>query len=150
VTRVVLLDAGPLGALSNPRASPGTLRIRRWLDALLAQRIVVLVPEITDYEVRRELLRLGSRAGLQRLNRLQVMLGYVPITTEAMLQAASFWAAARQQGRPTAADHALDGDVILAGQATVLARGGDAVVVATNNVEHLSRFVDARRWDEIT
>jgi predicted nucleic acid-binding protein len=139
-----------LGALANPRATPETVRYRRWLDALLAQGVTVLVSEIADYEVRRELLRLDKRAALRRLDRLQATLGYVPINTETMLQAAAFWAAARKQGRPTAAPQALDGDVILAAQASILARGGDAVVVATTNVGHLSHFVDARLWDEIT
>jgi hypothetical protein len=73
----------------------------------------------------------------------------MPITTEAMLQAAAYWAEARRQGRPTADGHALDGDVILAAQARTLAREGHEVVVATTNVAHLSRFVDARLWEEI-
>jgi predicted nucleic acid-binding protein len=149
MNRWVLLDAGPLGALANPRASSETLRYRRWLDALLAQGAAVLVPEVTDDEVRRELLRLGKRAGVRRLDRLKLTLGYVPISTEAMLLAAEFWAEARRQGRPTAGAQALDGDVILAAQASLLARGGDAVMVATTNVGHLARFVDARLWEEI-
>lgn len=150
MTRIVLLDAGPLGALCNPRASPATLRHRRWLDALVALGVVVLVPEIADYEVRRELLRLGNRAALQRLNRLLMTLGYLPITTAAMFQAAMFWAEARRRGQPTAAAQSLDGDVILAAQAAVLARHGDEVVIATSNVGHLGQFVDVRPWDEIT
>jgi hypothetical protein len=149
VSRFILLGAGPLGGLTNPQASPATLRHQVWLDALLALGVIVLVPEIADYEVRRELVRSEKSAGIRRLDRLQVTLGYLPITTEAMLQAAAFWAMARQQGRPTAADHALDGDVILAAQAAVLARRGDEVVIATTNVAHLRRFVDARLWDEI-
>jgi hypothetical protein len=37
-----------------------------------------------------------------------------------MLQAAEFWAEARREGIPTADPKALDGDVILAAQATVI------------------------------
>ena len=62
---------------------------------------------------------------------------------------AEFWAAAREQGRPNAADHALDGDMILAGQAATLDAGADDLVIATTNVKHLSQFVPAEVWTEI-
>ena len=94
-------------------------------------------------ELRRELLRAEKVAGLRRLDALVEALDYLPITTAAMRQAAVFWAEARRQGRPTADDKALDGDVILAAQA-VLAKTEDGVaIVATENVGHLSRFVTA-------
>lgn len=57
------------------------------------------------------------------------------------------WAKARQQGQPTAGDKALDGDVILAGQAMTL-KASD-VLIATTNVGHLSRFVPAEIWQNI-
>jgi hypothetical protein len=101
------------------------------------------------YEVRRELLRAGRLRGIAHLDRAKTTLEYVPITTAAMLQAADFWAQARQQGQPTAPDLALDGDVILAAQALLLAQQGDPVVIATTNVGHLSRFVPAQRWQDI-
>jgi hypothetical protein len=65
-------------------------------------------------------------------------------------EAASLWAIARQQGRPTAVDAALDIDVIFAAQAKGIERDGHEVGIATTNVAHLARFVDARRWDVIT
>ena len=55
----------------------------------------ILVPEIADYEVRRELIRAGKTKGLARLDELKMTLGYLPITTAAMLKAAEFWAYAR-------------------------------------------------------
>jgi predicted nucleic acid-binding protein len=119
------------------------------MEALMANGVAVLIPEIADYEVRRELLRAQKHAGIARLDALKARIGYAPITTEAMLLAAEFWAQARRQGRPTTDDRALDGDVILAAQATVLGRGGDAVVIATTNVGHLGRFADARNWEAI-
>jgi hypothetical protein len=67
-----------------------------------------------------------------------------------MLQAAAFWADARRQGQPTADDRDLDADVILAAQARALEDDMDGeVIVATTNVAHLARFVDARHWSEI-
>ena len=106
-----------------------------------------MVPEITDYEVRRELIRARRTTGIARLDALIAHIGYLAITTSAMRQAATFWAEARQRGQPTAADAALDGDVILAVQAATLDRRD--VIVATTNTRHLSRFVDAALWSNI-
>jgi predicted nucleic acid-binding protein len=105
-----------------------------------------MLPEIADYEVRRELLRAGKVAGIRRLDQLKATIAYRPITTEVMLKAAEFWAEARRRGRPTADPKALDGDVILAAQATLVADEGNEVIIATTNVGHLSQFVDAREW----
>lgn len=69
---------------------------------------------------------------------------YAPLTTEVMLKAAELWAEARRRGQPTADPKELDGDVILAAQA--LQAGA---VVATDNVGHLSLFVEAKSWREI-
>lgn len=106
-----------------------------------------MVPEIADYEVRRELVRARKDRGIARLDAIIEQVEYLPLNTSAMRQAAMFWAEARQQGRPTAADPALDGDVILAAQAATLGRAG--VIVATTNVRHLSRFVPAELWPDI-
>jgi hypothetical protein len=74
-------------------------------------------------------------------------LGFVPIISDAMLQAAEFWADARRRGRPTAGNESLDADVILAAQAATLS--GKMVVVASTNPRHLSRFVPAKHWQDI-
>ena len=62
---VVLLDAGPLGLISHPRARQ---EIVEWLARQLAAGVTVLIPEIADYEVRRELLRAGRSKGVKRLD----------------------------------------------------------------------------------
>ena len=142
----VLLDAGPLGMISHPRPNP---TIVAWLRRLLAAGVKVVVPEIADYEVRRELLRVNRQKGVQRLDDLKAVLGYAPITTPIMLKAAEFWAVARNQGFPTADDVALDADVILAAQAILLEESEDEVVIVTTNVGHLAHFADARKWDEV-
>jgi predicted nucleic acid-binding protein len=149
MSTLVCLDTGPLGMVTNPRATAQTDRCTRWLEGLLARGARVLIPEIADYELRRELLRADKVAGLRRLDALVATLEYLPLTTAMMRQAARFWAEARQQGRPTADDKALDGDVILAAQALLTTTDDDTVIVATDNVGHLTRFVPAYRWWEI-
>ena len=146
---IVVLDTGPLGLVSNPKASPDNDACRQWLDNLVAQGRRVVVPEVVDYEVRRELLRAGKTNGIVRLNTIQAALEYVPITTSAMLLAADLWAQARQQGQPTADIHALDGDVILCAQALTLGVPANEIVVATLNVGHLARFITAKPWQDI-
>jgi predicted nucleic acid-binding protein len=144
VVETVLLDAGPLGMISHPRP---TSEIVVWLSRLLAAGVKVLVPEVADYEVRRELLRARRAKGVKRLDDLKVALGFVPITSAAMLQAAQFWAEARRKGRPTAHHESLDADAILAAQAATMS--GDRVVIASTNPKHLARFVPAKQWNEI-
>jgi predicted nucleic acid-binding protein len=149
MSTLVCLDTGPLGMVTNPRATVQTDRCTQWLEGLLARGVRVLIPEIADYELRRELLRADKVAGLRRLDALVSTLEYLPLTTAMMRQAAQFWAEARRQGRPTADDKALDGDVILAAQALLTSTDDDPVIVATDNVGHLARFVPAYRWWEI-
>ena len=149
MSMVVLLDSGPLGLVTNPKGSSESLNCSRWLQSLLMRRIEVRIPEIADYEVRRELLRADKVKGIERLDAFRKLVGYVPITTQTMLIAATFWAQVRKQGKPTADNKALDGDVILAAQATIIASEGYDVVIATTNVGHLSRLADAREWRNI-
>ena len=109
------------------------------------------VPEIADYEIRRELLRAGREFGIARLGELCAIFEYLPLTTEVMHDAASLWADARNAGRSTAHPHALDGDVILAAQArsAQIEMAPEPVVIATTNVAHLARYTDARLWTDI-
>lgn len=146
----VVLDTGPLGILSNPRDTPDTLRARAWLVDLQAAGRHVILPEIADYEARRDLIRGNKWVGIARLDLLGRELEYLALTTPAMRLAAEFWALARSSGRPTAADPALDGDVILAAQAALVADRGSLVVVATTNVSHLGQYVHARHWLDIS
>lgn len=150
MSRLILLDSGPLGLVTHPKASPENDACNQWMQARLKGGDSVLVPAIADYEVRRELLRAGKTKGIAKLDALKATTGYVPLTTEMLLKAAEFWAQARNMGKPTAPDAALDGDMILVGQAAVLAASGQQVIIATTNVKHLSLFADARLWRNIT
>lgn len=141
MNRPIVLDAGPLGRIAHPRPNK---EIILWLQTILSAGATVIVPEITDYEVRRNLLLAGLTLSVERLDALKESLVYLPLQTEVMLKAAGLWAEARKLGQPTADPKALDGDVILAAQ--VLSVGG---IIATENVGHLSRFVEAYHWTDI-
>jgi predicted nucleic acid-binding protein len=147
MSRVILLDTGPLGLVTHPRDHHGA---GPWLARLLLQRAIVRIPEIADYELRRELLRARKTRSIDRLDGLKQTLGYLPLDTNTMLLAAELWARARHSGRPLADDAALDGDVILAAQAQTLAAGGHEVVIATTNTRHLATLVDARLWSDVS
>ncbi len=147
---LVLLDAGPLGLITNPRATPDNQQCKQWFASLSTSGIRVLVPEIADYEVRRELIRADKQRGITRFDQLKMTAGYVPLTTATMLHAAELWAQARRQGLPTADPKELDADTILAAQAILLRRPDDIVVIATTNVGHLQRFTTADHWQNLT
>jgi predicted nucleic acid-binding protein len=147
---IVLLDSGPLGLATQPVGGTDARLASIWLESLLREGMIVAIPEIADFEVRRELIRARKALGIEKLDRLAHQLTYLPISTPVMRRAAELWARARQQGRPTADRHALDADMIVSAQANVAADAmGDSVVVATTNVGHLSQFADARRWQDI-
>jgi predicted nucleic acid-binding protein len=149
MSRLILLDSGPLGMATNPKAKGIPLECQQWLRSLLQRGEKVAIPEIADYEVRRELIRAGLLQSLRRLDNLKQTLEYIPIQTDTMLLAANLWAEARLTGQPTADPKALDGDVILSAQARLLCDNTTAIVIATTNVAHLSRFITALDWQSI-
>ena len=141
MTKPILLDSGPLGRIAHPRPNP---EIAEWFERVLDSGAAVMLPEIADYEVRRSFLLAGLSRSVDRLDRLKEVLIYLPLTTDIMLRAAELWAKARRSGHPTADPKELDGDVILAAQAE---KAG--AVVATENIGHLSLFVEAKDWRDI-
>ncbi|WP_287297683.1 nuclease [Moorena sp. SIO2C4] len=144
---VIVLDAGPVGLITNPKLSAQSVACAQWLQTHLTSGSRVIIPEIVDYEIRRELLRAKKTKGIARLDDLTKLIEYLPIRTVAMGQAAQLWAQARQQGQPTAGDKTIDADMILVAQAMTL--GVPDVVIATTNVGHLSRFIAAELWQNI-
>jgi len=127
---------------------PAAEACRGWLAERVRSGIQVLVPEIADYEVRRELIRLGHVQALQRLDAfiLAVPGRYLGITTIAMKRAAELWAEARRQGVPTADPKVLDGDVILAAQALTSGHAIADIAVASSNPIHIRRFIASDLW----
>lgn len=145
MNRVILLDSGPLGMVCHPKANQSIIT---WFSERLKAKSDIRIPEISDYEVRRKLIRANLTTSIARLDKLQSNLQQ-PLNTETMHLAAALWADMRKQGQPTADDKALDGDVILAAQTILLARTGLKVIVATANVAHLSLMVSAEKWEKI-
>jgi hypothetical protein len=87
---------------------------RQWAATVQAAGRHVVVPEIPDYEVRRELLPANKSRSLALPDQLAQQLDYLPLTTAALRKAAELW------------------------------------IVATGNVAHVSRFVPAELWQNIS
>lgn len=149
--QAVLLDTHPLSLVCQRHGKPDADACRHWLAGCLRAGLRVYVPEVADYEVRRELIRARRASSIARLDRFSVLAPgrYMAITTAAMRRAAELWAESRQAGAPTADPQALDGDVILAGQALTMGLPASDLVIATSNPRHISRFVSADLWQNI-
>ena len=155
---IVLLDSGVLGLLCSPIRDISQPEIsevyqcKKWLESLLARSVFVVTSEISDYEVRRELIRIKSE-GLETLDNLKNVFDFLPVTTEVLTKAAEFWAEARQNHIPTAEDKNIDADMIISAQWSILCEEypGQGVFVATTNLKHLQIFVgeNALEWRDI-
>ena len=148
MSRIIVLDSGPVGLLTRRRDLPLADECRHWLRRLVEGGVRVALPEIVDYEIRRELLRLRSASAISRLDRLAYEVEYIPLTTNAVRRAATLWAELRWQGRPTAGERDLDIDVILCSQ--VLEYNVPDTIVATTNVRHIDQILTARLWQDIS
>jgi toxin FitB len=126
VNKPVVLDAGPLGRIAHPRPNR---QIAEWYKLLAGSGVEIIVAEVADYEVRRNLLLEGLDRSVERLDELKQELTYLPLTTAHVLKAAELWAMARRVGQPTADPKELDCDVILAAQALSV-----NAIVATENI----------------
>jgi hypothetical protein len=86
--------------ITNPHSSLETEFCKNWFAGLSRAEVEIVIPEIADYEIRRELIRSRRTSGLARLDWMKATFSYAPITTATMLHAAAFWAAARSAGPP--------------------------------------------------
>src|SRR5207245_1990396 len=114
----IFLDASPLGMVTNPKKPAATVDILRWAGDHIRAGNRIMVPAVADYEVRRELTRLGKTAGIASLDVWNGMPSdrYVPLTDAALRMASILWAQARNAGSPTADPKELDCDVLIAAQ----------------------------------
>jgi predicted nucleic acid-binding protein len=139
-----VLDSGPLGQLTNKPVKATTERALRWKFFIHQAGHTLVVPEIIDYEIRRELLRENRKDSLFRLARFNSAALYIPISTIIMRRAAQLWAEFRQKGKPTSADDALDVDMILLAQAETLE---EDYRILTTNMKHINTTGKALHWD---
>ena len=152
---IVFIDSGILGKLSNPNRTEETVAVNNWLFSLLGKGVYVVSSHICDYEVRRSLILESNRKSnvdsIRELDDLYNYLTFLPLTDEVMKEAAGIWAEARIQGMPTADEKSLDADVIICAQYKLIESEypGRYIVIATTNVDHLSRFAEAKEWHDI-
>jgi predicted nucleic acid-binding protein len=151
--KVIFLDSSPLSVLSEPISTPSFMKISAWVNMHLAVGNRICIPEIVDYELRRELVRAGKIPSIAELDALKSQLDYIPLCTEAMIFAADLWAQSRNRGTPTGDPKRLDVDVILSAQAIDhgkrLGIAPADVIVATSNPKHLAQFIQADLWYDI-
>ena len=150
----ILLDTTPLGLLTQKLGVANGDACKVWYGTLVQAGCRFFVPEIADYELRREFLRQKNVTAVLRLDAfITAEQGrYLPLTTPAIRIAAELWAQARQQGNVTAQPAALDGDALIAAQANLfvpITWGLIGMVVATANVSHLSVLTTAETWEQI-
>jgi len=151
MSRVIVLDAGPLGLLTGPKKTDETIAAAHWATRARTEGHRLVVPAVADFEVRRELERAGKLEGLARLDTFNTAAPdrFLSITDSALRLAAKLWARARNAGRPTADPKELDTDVIIAAQALDMGIPSSDLVIATTNVGHLSQFANAELWQDV-
>ena len=147
--RHIVLDSAPLGLMAKPAHGTISNDVLKWALDCLAGGHHIYVPEVIDYEVRRELIRANKSASVRELDRLKQLFRFLPITSAAMLRAEQMWAHSRNSGQPTGDPAKLDIDVILAARALTMNAPAAEIIVATSNVAHLARFVSADLWSNI-
>jgi hypothetical protein len=151
MSRIILLDTGPLGYIVHPNDTGVNGICKQWFEQLKTANDIVRVPQIADYELRRELIRMPSPTSIALLNKLnRTTGGVVRIGIRTLQKAAELWAHSRNANKPTCKDEALDGDMILCAQALLLTAKGDAVEIATTNVKHLKDYTNAKLWSDVT
>lgn len=152
MSRAVILDSGVLGLITKPiKKTEEDRSITKWTIDLLLAGNRLLVPAIADYEVRRELVRIGSTRGISSLDTWNSAITdrFLDLTNRDLRLACRLWAQARNAGTPTSDPKELDADVLIAAQALNLGLQPLSYIVATTNVGHLSLFVPADLWRNI-
>lgn len=148
---IVFLDSGVLHTLISNSKVKEVINCQDWFYYLLSRSALVVTSAICNYEVKRELIRRKNVKEINNLVQLRNLIDFLPVDEATLELAAELWAEARNKGLPTADNLSLDADVIICAQYQILANTypGRYVVIATTNVNHLSRFTEAKEWQDI-
>jgi predicted nucleic acid-binding protein len=148
---IVILDSGVLHTLISTSKVKEVTDCQDWFYYLLSRSALIVTSAICNYEVKRELIRRNKVQEINNLNQLKTLIELLPVDEPTLELAAKLWAEARNKGMPTADDLSLDVDVIICAQYQLLAEEypGRYIVIATTNVKHLSRFAEAKEWQDI-
>ncbi|WP_107670569.1 nucleic acid-binding protein [Cyanothece sp. BG0011] len=152
---IIFIDTGVLGILSSPNKRKEVIKSQEWLYSCLSRGFNLVSSDICDYEVRRGLLLGGEskiqKQGLNNLDELHNLINFLLVNPIILRYAAELWAETRRLGIPTAEIDNIDVDIIIGATCQLLQQEypGQRVVIATTNVKHLSRFIEAQKWTEI-
>ncbi len=145
---IIVLDTGVISLATHPVETTNR-ECNEWIRSKLDNNVDIAIPEIADYELRRELVRADKKISIDRLDKLSKVFKYLPINTQAMHLAANYWAETRNMHRPTTGPKDIDADMILIAQAKQLETDYSQVVIATDNIQDFVYFIEARSWIDI-
>jgi len=148
---IVFLDSGVIYSLINTSNVKKVIDCQEWFYALLGRGVLFVSSAICEYEIKRELIRRNQLKELNNLNEIKQWFNFLEVDENVWNMAAKNWAKARNMGIPTADNLSLDADMVICATWQILQEKweGRYVVIATNNVKHLSHFANADIWENI-
>ena len=139
MTGLIILDSAPLGHICNSRNRNDYKKLKDFVKSL---SFSICVPEIIDYELRRNLELEGLRKSVNLLSQFQRRDQILRLESQDLIEAAELWAWCRRRGKPTTENRGLDIDVILVAQSLSQLSRFDKVVILTVDIGDLSVFSD--------
>ena len=157
---IVILDSNILTLLVTPldeklsedeKLTKEIHQCTKWFERLLSKGARIIVSDICDYEVRRELIRIKSKS-VQELDNLRDLIEFQPVTFAVLEKAAELWAEARDLSQSNKIKDNIDVDCILAAQWCLLKEQnpGRKVIIATKNIKDFQGVTDCDVWQNIT
>lgn len=139
MSHLILLDSAPLGYLCNPRNIEKTRFFKNKLKDL---EVILYLPEIIDYELRRNLELEGFSKSINLLDQFRQRHQILWLESDDFLKAAELWSWCRKEGYATTENKGIDIDVILVSQALSQLRNFYKVIILTADIGDLSIFCE--------